>query len=546
MGKPDAYTFDKFSGLDLRSGAETTPPSAAIVATNAILSTGGDYVARPPLRKVADLDPRSSSLYVAGDTLRSAVPWTPQQVPADIFGLLTYDLLRSTRTLAAVAAGATPSVADSTTWKGKPYLTVKLNTNDYEHHYLPASHTAVSVQLTNGAATATGLPAPKKPTGYCVRFSGVGPAFDSTYLCGAANSLTTTWTGATGTYTAVIYDPADTGVSLPFVPGPSVTTAAEKVWAPDLYENNVWFSSTEFGPTNWTALDDAGFLPTATHIDGDQPILGLGTYRGQLLVLARRALQLWNIDPDPTKHALAGTVGGSGCDFPRTFANVGGDAVMFATGQFRTLSAVITTGQPKDGDIGAKIAALTRWLVPGDTDLIGVWWPNMQLYLGFYGARGFAYTNSPESQLTGWTTWELPFPVSHAVYWNSKVWVRRLDKPELWVFDPESQDYSHEAEAGVPFIGTVQWAWNTIDGTRRAKLARQIIVPQEGASSLRLWYSPRDPSSFDDFYEIDGSTTGLGRVMIQAISDIFSPQFTFEGYWRLGEITIYYERGNLL
>jgi hypothetical protein len=548
MGKPDAYTFDNFTGLDLRSGVETAPPESAIAARNAYLTPGRDYLSRPPLRKVADLDITSKGLYLAGDKLRSAVRWNQWQMPLSIPDLIVYDQLRGG--LMSDTANTFDSVASTTTWQGRPYLCVSMGVGDanprYEHHFAGAEDASSMVTLTNGSTNVPGLPAPRGDA-YLVRFAGVGPEYMIAHRVIAADTLETAWAGTTtANVPAVIWDTADTHINLPFVPGPPVTTAAEKVWATDAETNNVWFSSTEFGPTNWTALDDAGFIPTSTHIDGDQPILGLGTYRGQVIVLALRALQIWNVDPDPAKHSIAGNVGGSGCDFPRTVTNTGGDLLLFATGQFRTLSAIITTGQPKDTDVGANIATLTRSLLPGGTEMFAVWWPNLQLYLGFYGSTVYALTSSPQSNVQAWTTWTLPFTVSHAVYWRGKVWVRRADTPELWCFDPESQDYSDEAGAGVAFTGSVQWAWNTLDGTRRAKFLRQMVVPQEGNSTMSLRFDPRTPAFVEDFYEIHGSTTGQGRIAVQAIAEILSPAFSFTGYWRLGEITIYYERGNLL
>lgn len=578
MGKPGTCEFENFSGLDLRSSREITPPSAALDALNAYLNAGRDYEARPPLVKILDFDSRSRGLYVAGNVLRAALPWeSAAALPASRPGLLTYDVVAGGGRTGPMASGVTfDDVVAATTWSSRPYIVIQVTDNgelNYEHHFIPTDPYSVqaTVTLTNGSGVVVGLPAPTLGS-YWVRFGGVGTGYTAAYQVTAVNTISPVWPGATASgVTANGYDQVLTYVNLPFLPGRAVLTAARKVWAPDFQTNDVWFSSTEFGPTDWTTLNDAGFLPTSQHVDGDQTVQGLGIYRGQLTVLATRAMQLWDIDPDPANMALAGNIGGSGCDFANSVANVGGDIFLFATGQFRSISAVITTGQPKDGDIGTYIASATRTFqpapavpvlgIPAEPDIVASWYPELQLYVAIRGTTAYVLTHANTSasagnqsaqadytgvnRVSGWTTWALPFGVSHMVAWKGKLYVRRADVPELWAFDKDAVNGYADENAVIQFSGRVRFAWNTLTGDRRMKLIRQAVIPQEGESTMRLFYDPSDDASATEWFDLEGSSTGQGRVMIGTCAEIVSVQFEFSAAWRIGAFSLHYESGNL-
>jgi hypothetical protein len=552
MGRPDVFEYENFTGLDLRSGLEVTAPTATIACSNIYLTTGQDYVTRPPLHKVSDLDPNSFGLYVVGDTLRSTIAWQAASAPDDVPGVLRYDILRG----GTLPASSIVGVSDWTSWKGQAFLSMQMQLsgeNYFAYHLTPsAARATIPCTVTSGSTSVPGLPAPLAAGGYPVKFVGVGTGYTATYRVTAAGVITPAWPGATNAAcSAILYDDADTAVVTPFSPGSSVRVAAEKIFTTTSDDNTVPFSATG-SATDWVTLNDAGFLPTNTHIDGDQPINGLGVFNGRLLVMAKRAMQMWNVDPDPAQMSLASNIGGSGCDFPRTVANAGGDIFLFATGQFRSVSAIITTGQPKDGDIGAMIRPQTHDITRANStyEMIGIWWAELQLYLGIQGQTVYCYTNSPHAQTEGWTNWTLPFPVVNAAIWNGKLYVRRPARtegvttypPELWVFDPESEDYTTEP-------GTFSWfvraAWNKLDKTRRMKLIRQIVVPQEGNSSLRLYFQPGDDTAYQDVGDITGTSTGSGRIVTMSMGQIISTEFSGNGYWRLGAFSIYFEAGNL-
>lgn len=540
MGKRDLKEFKDFQGLDLRGAEESTPGNASREAENVVVTTSRTLETRPPLRKVFDLEAASKGLYAAGGRLRAAMKWTTDAAGDDMPGVITYDLLRGGRITNGTAVFE--GVSDVTTWKGRPYIVVRLTDLGetlYEHHLVADNpYTPVNLTLTNGSDVAPGLPAPRSG-GYPYRIIGVGSEFLPFYSCVAANQLDNNWTGTTGPYTAITYDIADTFVSTPFQAGPAVVTAATKVFASEFGLNRVWFSATD-DPRDWTSLDDAGFLPTSTHLDGDQPINGLLGYRGQMLVMATRAIQVWNVDPDPERMSLASNIGGSGCEFPRSIANVGGDVFLFATGQFRSVSAVITTGQPKDTDIGARIRPLTQAIRQGNGEIVAAWWPELQAYVAFNGATAYCFTYSPDTGVTAWTTWALPFPVSHAVPFEGLLYVRRSDVPEVWAFDPAQQTTTDETPAWK-----VRFGWDMLDDTDRIKMLSKVSIPQEGTSSFRLYYSPRDLTQYEDWFTLEGSSTGLGHLMVPSLTDTVAVQFSGTGWWRLGGFVIYYEQGNI-
>jgi len=70
-------------------------------------------------------------------------------------------------------------------------------------------------------------------------------------------------------------------------------------------------------PRDWTTAQDAGFLPTGLQTTAEPNAVAVGTFRQYLAVLGASWLQIWQVDPDPARHALFSQIP-SGGTAPRT------------------------------------------------------------------------------------------------------------------------------------------------------------------------------------------------------------------------------------
>jgi hypothetical protein len=552
--------YSEFKGLDLRTIFELGDPHTLIEAVNVDVTTGRDLKTRDQIVKVGDLDLASVGLYVVGNDLHAVRPYG-YAVSRNGPNGVVYDLIDDSGLNWSAGRKTLVAVSSALSYDNRPYLIIEYSTasgeHGWEHHWLPVSPVTFtgSATFTNGSSSVSlTLPSTVKftpPTGSATievsgLISGTSLYRANTFALAShvlSFSLAAPFDGPTGTYTFGIVPPANTQVPLPFIPGKAAIVAANKVWASQRYTPDVWFSSTLNGPLNWTEPDDAGFLPTSTHVAGQQEIQGLGMFQGQLVVMFSTSMQVWAIATDPAENRLIDSVGGAGCVYPRSVVNVMGDLYYLNNGAFRSLTAIITTGQKKEGDIGAAIAADTR-LLGSDIQPVSVWSPFRQQFMCFTGSKGYVYTASPESQVFAWTTYSLPIEVSEVVELSSVLYLRRRktvpqNVSELWKFDASySGEQGFSWRARFPFLDLECGHW--------LKEVKTFELHQEGSCSIDIYHSPSDQSDYSAIGTVNGSTTERGRVPMFVICETFSPVFYGNTPWKLGQVVYRYKKGGLL
>jgi hypothetical protein len=227
--------------------------------------------------------------------------------------------------------------------------------------------------------------------------------------------------------------------------------------------------------------------------------------------------------------------------------NVLGDVVYFSEGGYRVLSAVITTGQLKDGDIGTQIQPLTAKLdLDNIPPLVAVWSPSRAQYLCAAGSQVFVYTNSPVSGVTGWTTYQFPWPVQAMCELNGVTYIRREDQPEVYVFDAnttyEEDNFGFEWTWRLPF-----WDYET---DHYFKLFKFIVPHMRGDCTLDFLLDPADLTDKSDSVDI-GDTHGNNDVSGNKIpmlceAEVLSLQFHGTKACTVDEVIVRFETGNIV
>jgi hypothetical protein len=494
-------------------------------------------------------------LYVIAGTMRTCVPFDEDATMPVPHPIITYDVISNKDRDEYV--GDVIDLSSVAHWDGGSYLCVKTSTNNgparFQHHYVPTDgrKSTLVTYVSPGVFSIDASPwiADSRPSAVGDTLWVYNGTTVTAHRIITASGGPSPWTVSFDTdpsftdpipRSAVIVWPVKTLVSTPFLPGPAVLTHAQKIWAGDVAGRNVWFSSTEFGPTNWIAVDDAGVLPTSQYFGGDQNVRGLTVFDQNLTVFYENGAQLWAVDADPANHQFVRAVGGAGTLAPDTVSNIGGDVLYFGYGVFRSLSSVVVTGQPKESDVGSPIEPLTNQinLRTLSTAPVSVWLSAKRQYVTFFDDTAYVFLTSADTGFSGWTTYKLPFAVSDACEYEGRLYVRRGDTSEVWTFDPESPD-----EPGFAF--QVIQNFTTLSETRGVGQLISIEVIQRGASFVEILTDPETLTGFE-VGDIDGTSTRYNKILIPALAEYVAGKFSGNGPWDLDEYRINFRPGSTL
>ena len=557
-------TVQAFTGLDLRLIDEASPYNSFREATNVDLTVGGGFEVRDQLRLFAIVDPLSVGLYVAGDKLRCAYPLvlnTP--APKSPVGI-TYDFIGNSPTGYQMSAPPT-AVTSAQAWLGDPYIMV-VNGTDYstrwEAHYLPEETqvTLISIAAYGGSANTVTTVATIPDTvtaGATVWFQGPLGTPDEPYLVQSVtlpHTLVLTGTAFTSlpaNCNVIVFQPGTTRQDLPFNPGPAMVVANNRVWIGDWQEYNVHYSS--IGTVNdWSPVSpsDSGFLPTATHVDGDQTLSGLSIWKNYLCVYYARTVQQWDCHlDDPSTFSLLNSIGGAGTAFPKSVANVMGDSYYFSQGGFREMSAVITTGQAKEGDLGVNIQPLTNTLGTSSVPpLVAVWSPSRSQYMCCVGSQIFCYTYSPVANITGWTMYQIPFTVSDMVEYQANVYLRESGTGNIYIFDANyTQEPGFAWKVRFPFFDFNQSSLtNTYGEPHYYKQFKMVVMHMLETCDMYLYVNPQNMAEVEGPIPVGGVTAGFTKIVTDVGAEMVSHEFNGTDYCRIDAFLVRFDMGNVV
>lgn len=531
--------------MDLRQTAEGAAPNTLRIANNLDLTTGGCLASRDQIRKYADVDATSFGLYSVGGTLHCAIPVSTTGPIALSPSGVTYDYFSNSTT----GYTQTPlAVRGAEAWNRIAYIVVEkyldpANTSlgfTYEHHYCvpiqPQSWTGTTV---NGNATVTGVV--PSPVALAVGSTLIVAGDVTTYrvLSTTINSITftTVYAGVGAAVTLTSYSPSNTKVSLPFSPGKSLFLLTQKMWSNDTLTNDVWYSSSINGPTDWVNSEDAGFIPVSKHSPSDQTVRGFGSYGNQLCIYFIDSIQIWNVSVDPADFSIFDIIGGAGTEQNGSIVNVMGNPMYFAKGGFRNLDVVAVTGQSNDADVGANIYPLTRTLDLTGKKLVAIWSPSRARYMCAIGDQVYVYTNSPNANIQGWTTYTLPsgHNVTDMVEIDGSIFYR--SGSSIYTFDSA-------------FTGEVGFAWQArfpylmagAYGYRKGWYSYECA--QQGTQTLTIYPDPRNESIVYSGPTISGSTYGINHIPLAIVAESISPVMSGVGTWKMDNFTFRIKVGN--
>lgn len=234
---------------------------------------------------------------------------------------------------------------------------------------------------------------------------------------------------------------------------PQWTTAipiASKVFAGDA-TGVVRFSATD-NPADWSAAEDAGFLPTDRKTRSLKQVVALGEFDGQLVVSTGDAAQLWSVDPDPQAMSYQRTlaVGQVAGD---TGANVGADLFFASPTGVRSIVLNSQHGNAMDLDVGVPVDKLAVPMFEESLTLplLARYFPSLGQFWLIRGRRALVYSFSRTAKVYAWSEYEFPWPVTGAADFAGAAWLRSA-AGDIYELDPEYQ-YDDDADRAVAGLG---------------------------------------------------------------------------------------------
>jgi hypothetical protein len=185
---------------------------------------------------------------------------------------------------------------------------------------------------------------------------------------------------------------------------------------------NVRYTKTA-DPRDWTAVSDAGSIPSGIHAAGSDTVTALGEFQKDLAIAYSDSMQIWGIDADPANNALKSTASNIGTMHSKTMATLASDLIFLAKQGFRSVSVVNLTDNLQENDVGSAIDALRSEILDTD-DPQSIYYPTLGQLWEINGARAYVYSFARSVKMAAWAVFDFPIEFEDAAVLNGALYVR--------------------------------------------------------------------------------------------------------------------------
>ena len=396
----------------------------------------------------------------------------------------------------------------------------------------PSWPTAVAATVTDGDVTWTAK------EGNCITWEAV-PILQS-------GSTEPTWPTAEGASVADggILWTADSGrvrdVNCPN--GTAVVIAAGKVFCAD--KDIVAYSATT-NPLDWSAPNDAGYVPNGLNAEGDGDASALGLYRGNLVIWSHKGFQLWQIDEDPSRFALLDAVP-IGNRFARTAAAVSNDLVWLTDEGVRSMGIAGANASLQAGHFGRSIDTLVQPAVaalakPGDA--FAFYYPNAGQYWLVLGRTVYVLTRTGNPQHGAWSRYTFPSAIEAATVAEGELYLR--SGTSVWRLD-DAVATDDTGGRTVAIEGRAWWHYLE-SAARGSDIELQgFDLVMEGTCQVVVGYRQNDTSVATPPYTLTGDTVPGSTIPLPVTAPSLQFRLTWpRSPWRW-TMTVLYRAGGRL
>lgn len=311
--------------------------------------------------------------------------------------------------------------------------------------------------------------------------------------------------------------------------------AASKVFTAD--DDIVPFSATT-NPLDWSAPEDAGYLPFGLQTYGANPITALGLYRGNLVVSNSVGTQIWQVDPDPTAMALLDAIP-IGCTFPKTMQPVGNDLAFLTEVGIRNMGTVGAAVNLQAGYFGKPIDELVIEAVKAaraaGREPISTYWPAQGQYWVIFGSEAFVLTVNDGRDGRSWSRYVFPAEIDYATVLGEDLYLRAGDL--VWRVDESATlDDQQDEDVGTEFAMVLQWPHLDLGALGQEKQLVGVDLVGSGDVSVSIGYDQRSPEFDADAgpwtpsYDVgDADTLQGGIIPLPVAGPSFALRLAFTG-----------------
>lgn len=290
-------------------------------------------------------------------------------------------------------------------------------------------------------------------------------------------------------------------------------------------------------PRDWSATNDAGFLPTGLNSRGDRGANALGIYQNKLTVLMRDGAQIWTVDPDPTQMKLDDLVENVGTSFPRSVANVAGDLYFLSDYGFRSITTLQLTNNLADVDVGSPIDSLVRpeTKTPGVFPRAFYFYGTGQ-YICAIGNQLFVYSISRTAKIAAWSRYFLPSSVDAFAELGQELYIRSGD--DVFKLDPNAY-----TDDGLQFEVLLDLPYMDFKSPGQLKHIYGADVVVDGKCDFSIGFDVRDPDAYTTPVKVKGNTRPAGMIPVECAGTEFALRFRNydSASFRLDSVTLYYD-----
>lgn len=324
-----------------------------------------------------------------------------------------------------------------------------------------------------------------------------------------------------------------------------VTITASKVWAAD--GDIVRFCAIN-NPKDWQTADDAGFLPTGLHMNGNNECSALSVYRGNLAVASASTFQLWSVDEDPAANAMIDTMEGVGTSYPYAFTPVTTELFMLAALGVRSVGIAVASNNLANGDIGAPIDSLVKAALGSMGSFLptGMYFPGAGQFWLVMRDEVFVYTINRTQNIGAWSRYDFPFQISGYAQLGDEMYVRDGNYVRL-LTDSVNYDEMFLSEAlgiqPVYFDSTIQWPWLDFGQPGQDKEMEGFDIVGTGTPTVQIGYDQRDVNAFTDEYTVAEDTLSDGMIAMPVTAPTLAVRVIYKGgpgnFWQLNAVNVH-------
>lgn len=326
-----------------------------------------------------------------------------------------------------------------------------------------------------------------------------------------------------------------------------VAIAANKVFAGD--DDVVRFCATN-NAEDWTALQDAGYLPTGLQAIGESNCSALALYRGNLAAFTPSSMQIWQVDPDPAKMVFLDAVDGVGTLVTRGHASVSGDLYFLSVLGVRSVSIAAGTANMAAGDIGTPIDTLVRDDLAAFTGVpLGIYLPSAGQYWLILGDHAWVFTYSPSAQIAAWSRYTFAFKITDACVLGAKLYIRD-DQHRLMCMDTSAESLGRAVQdAGQNFDVMVRWPYADFGGAggNLRSMGFDVLFSEgnaqtAGTTALSIGYDENAIGRMTDAAVVlPDERAEDGFIPLEVTAPSISVQVTYTGpnAWELTQVNAY-------